>query len=143
VAREAKSDGLSEIHRLDERLTKYDRHVTLMPAADERSRRRTQLKGIGATTASASGITLGSSMSAIQSALGPILQTVAYVPRATKSLVTALRRSTTRASPSPTAGATVACIGLTYPNEASPQADEWYGAEQPPGGGAGVTRLAM
>ena len=46
-------DALSEIHRLDERLAEYDRHVTLMAAADERSRRLMQLKGIGPTTASA------------------------------------------------------------------------------------------
>ncbi len=49
----AVADALSEIHRLDERLSEYDRHVALMAAADERSQRLMRLQGIGATTASA------------------------------------------------------------------------------------------
>jgi transposase len=52
-ANTAVGDALSEIYRLDERLAEYDRHVTMMAAADERSRRLMQLKGIGPTTASA------------------------------------------------------------------------------------------
>lgn len=52
-ANTAVGDALSEIHRLDERLQEYDRHVALMAAADERSKRLMALKGIGATTASA------------------------------------------------------------------------------------------
>ena len=52
-ANTAVGDALSEIHRLDERLDEYDRHVSLMAAADERSQRLMSLRGIGATTASA------------------------------------------------------------------------------------------
>jgi transposase len=52
-ANTAVADSLSEIHRLDERLTEYDRHVSVMAAADERSRRLMELPGVGATTASA------------------------------------------------------------------------------------------
>lgn len=52
-ANAAVGDALSEIHRLDERLDEYDRHVVLMAAADERSKRLMALQGIGATTASA------------------------------------------------------------------------------------------
>ncbi|MCK6434874.1 MAG: IS110 family transposase [Aquabacterium sp.] len=52
-ANTAAGDALSEIHRLDQRLDEYDRHVALMAAADERSKRLMALQGIGATTASA------------------------------------------------------------------------------------------
>ena len=52
-ANTAVGDALSEIHRLDQRLAEYDRHVALMAAADERSKRLMSLQGIGATTASA------------------------------------------------------------------------------------------
>ena len=52
-ANTAVGDALSEIHRLDERLDDYDRYISLMAAADERSRRLISLRGIGATTASA------------------------------------------------------------------------------------------
>jgi transposase len=52
-ANTAVGDSLSEIYRLDERLAEYDRHVGVMAAADERSRRLMTLRGIGATTASA------------------------------------------------------------------------------------------
>jgi transposase len=52
-ANTAAADALSEIHRLDERLEEYDRHVASMAAADERSKRLMALQGIGATTASA------------------------------------------------------------------------------------------
>ena len=52
-ANTAVGDALSEIHRLDERLDDYNRYVSLMATADERSRRLMSLRGIGATTASA------------------------------------------------------------------------------------------
>jgi transposase len=52
-ANTAVGDSLSEVHRLDERLAEYDRHVSLMAANDERSRRLMQLQGVGCTTASA------------------------------------------------------------------------------------------
>lgn len=55
----AVGDALSEIHRLDERIAEYDRHVSHMAAEDERSRRLMQLQGIGATTASALVSTIG------------------------------------------------------------------------------------
>ena len=55
----AVGDALSEIHRLDERVAEYDRHVAHMAAEDERSRRLMQLQGIGATTASALVATVG------------------------------------------------------------------------------------
>jgi transposase len=46
-ANTAVGDALSEIHRLDERLAEYDRHVAHMAAENERSRRLMQLQGIG------------------------------------------------------------------------------------------------
>jgi transposase len=52
-ANTAVGDSLSEVYRLDERLADYDRHVSMMAAADERSRRLMKLQGVGATTASA------------------------------------------------------------------------------------------
>lgn len=55
----AVGDCLSEIHRMDERLVEYDRHVGRIAAEDERSRRLMKLKGIGATTASALVSTIG------------------------------------------------------------------------------------
>jgi transposase len=55
----AVGDCLSEIHRLDERLAEYDRHVAHIAAEDERSRRLMKLQGIGATTASALVATIG------------------------------------------------------------------------------------
>jgi len=58
-ANTAVGDALSEIHRLDERVAEYDRHVAHIAAEDERSRRLMQLQGIGATTASALLATVG------------------------------------------------------------------------------------
>ncbi|HSB24787.1 MAG TPA: IS110 family transposase [Burkholderiaceae bacterium] len=46
-------DLLSELHRLDERIAQYDRHVAQIAREDERARRLMQLPGIGATTATA------------------------------------------------------------------------------------------
>jgi len=58
-ANTAVGDSLSEVHRLDERLAEYDRHVSHMAANDERSRRLMQLQGVGCTTASALVSTIG------------------------------------------------------------------------------------
>ena len=58
-ANTAVGDSLSEVHRLDERLAEYDRHVSQMAANDERSRRLMQLQGVGCTTASALVSTIG------------------------------------------------------------------------------------
>jgi transposase len=55
----AVGDCLSEVHRLDQRLAEYDRHVSQIAAEDQRSRRLMKLQGIGATTASALVSTLG------------------------------------------------------------------------------------
>lgn len=52
-ANTAVGDSLSEVYRLEERLADYDRHVSMMAAADERSCRLMKLQGVGATTASA------------------------------------------------------------------------------------------
>lgn len=46
-------DLLSELHRLDERIAQYDRHVAQIARADERARRLMQLPGVGTTTATA------------------------------------------------------------------------------------------
>lgn len=59
-ANTAVGDSLSEVHRLDERLAEYDRHVSRMAAEDERSKRLMALPGIGCTTASALVSTIGS-----------------------------------------------------------------------------------
>jgi transposase len=56
----AVGDSLSELHRLDERLAEYDRHVSRMAAEDSRSKRLMALPGIGCTTASALVSTIGS-----------------------------------------------------------------------------------
>ncbi len=58
-ANTAVGDCLSEVHRLDERLFDYDRHVTRMASEDERARRLMKLQGVGATTASALVATIG------------------------------------------------------------------------------------
>jgi len=55
----AVGDCLSEVHRLDERLAEYDRHVSQMAGEDERSARLMQLQGVGCTTASAIVSTIG------------------------------------------------------------------------------------
>ncbi|RZI79477.1 MAG: IS110 family transposase [Pseudomonas sp.] len=46
-------DALSELHRLDERIEQYDRHIAQMAREDERARQLMKLCGIGETTASA------------------------------------------------------------------------------------------
>jgi transposase len=46
-------DCLSELHRLDERIAHYDRHVTQMAREDARARQLMQLSGVGETTATA------------------------------------------------------------------------------------------
>ena len=58
-ANTAVGDSLSELHRLDERIAEYDRHVVLMAREDARSRALMQLSGIGSTTASALVSTIG------------------------------------------------------------------------------------
>ena len=58
-ANTAVGDSLSELHRLDERVAEYDRHVVLMAREDDRSRALMQLSGIGSTTASALVSTIG------------------------------------------------------------------------------------
>ena len=58
-ANTAVGDSLSELHRLDERIAEYDRHIVLMAREDERSRALMQLSGIGSTTASALVSTIG------------------------------------------------------------------------------------
>lgn len=46
-------DCLSELHRLDERVAQYDRHLALQARQDERAQRLMRLSGIGETTATA------------------------------------------------------------------------------------------
>jgi transposase len=46
-------DLLSELHRLDERIAAYDRHIAQIARQDERSVRLMRLNGVGATTATA------------------------------------------------------------------------------------------
>jgi transposase len=46
-------DALSELHRLDERIEQYDRHISQMAREDSRARQLMKLCGIGETTASA------------------------------------------------------------------------------------------
>jgi len=46
-------DLLSEVHRLDERIAQYDRHLVEIARQDERARRLMQLSGVGETTATA------------------------------------------------------------------------------------------
>lgn len=46
-------DLLSEVHRLDERIGEYDRHIALMARQDERAQRLMRLAGVGETTATA------------------------------------------------------------------------------------------
>jgi transposase len=58
-ANTAVGDSLSDVHRLDERIAEYDRHVVLMAREDERSLALMRLSGIGSTTASALVSTIG------------------------------------------------------------------------------------
>jgi transposase len=46
-------DLLSEVHRLDERIAQYDRHIAQMAQHDERASQLMRLSGIGQTTATA------------------------------------------------------------------------------------------
>jgi transposase len=46
-------DCLSELHRLDERIAQYDRHLATQARQDERARQLMRLGGIGETTATA------------------------------------------------------------------------------------------
>ena len=46
-------DCLSELHRLDERIAQYDRHLAAQARDDARARQLMQLRGIGETTATA------------------------------------------------------------------------------------------
>jgi transposase len=46
-------DLLSELHRLDERIAQYDRHIEAIAREDERARQLMRLSGVGPTTASA------------------------------------------------------------------------------------------
>ena len=46
-------DLLSELHRLDERILQYDRHVAAIARKDDRARQLMRLSGVGATTATA------------------------------------------------------------------------------------------
>jgi transposase len=46
-------DLLSEVHRLDERVAQYDRHIAQMAREDERARQLMRLPGVGETTATA------------------------------------------------------------------------------------------
>lgn len=58
-ANTAVGDGLSELHRLDERVAQYDRHVAQMAREDARAKQLMQLPGVGETTASALAATIG------------------------------------------------------------------------------------
>lgn len=46
-------DCMSEVHRLDERIAEYDRHIALMARQDELATRLMRLSGVGETTATA------------------------------------------------------------------------------------------
>jgi transposase len=46
-------DLLSELHRLDERIVQYDRHIAAIAREDERARQLMRLSGVGPTTATA------------------------------------------------------------------------------------------
>lgn len=46
-------DLLSEVHRLDERITQYDRHISTIAREDARAARLMRLGGVGETTATA------------------------------------------------------------------------------------------
>ncbi|MEJ5898427.1 IS110 family transposase [Aquabacterium sp. G14] len=52
-ANTAIGDLLSEVHRLDERIAEYDRHIAVMAQADERCRRLMGMPGIGEKTTTA------------------------------------------------------------------------------------------
>jgi transposase len=52
-------DLLSEVHRLDERISQYDRHLAQMAREDARARALMRLSGVGETTATALSATVG------------------------------------------------------------------------------------
>lgn len=52
-------DCLSELHRLNERVLEYDRHLYKLARQDPNARRVMQLRGVGETTASAVVATVG------------------------------------------------------------------------------------
>ena len=52
-------DMLSELMRLDERIDQYDKHIAQMAGQNDKARQLMQLRGIGATTASALIATIG------------------------------------------------------------------------------------
>jgi transposase len=53
-------DCLSELHRLDQRIVEYDRHLAQTARADDRAQRLMRLSGIGETTATALVAAVGS-----------------------------------------------------------------------------------
>ena len=59
-ANTAIGDLLSELHRLDERIGEYDRHIEVMAKADDRCRKLMAIPGIGDKTASALMASIGS-----------------------------------------------------------------------------------
>ena len=59
-ANTAIGDLLSEVHRLDERIAEYDRHIEAMAKADDRCRKLMAIPGIGDTTATALMASIGS-----------------------------------------------------------------------------------
>jgi transposase len=46
-------DLLSELHRLDERIEQYERHILVIAGQDERAKALMRLSGVGPTTATA------------------------------------------------------------------------------------------
>ncbi len=59
-ANTAIGDLLSELHRLDERIAEYDRHIETMAKADDRCRKLMAIPGIGDNTATALTANIGS-----------------------------------------------------------------------------------
>lgn len=59
-ANTAIGDLLSELHRLDERIAEYDRHIEVMARADDRCRKLMAIPGIGDKTATALMASIGS-----------------------------------------------------------------------------------
>jgi transposase len=59
-ARLAVGDCLDELHRLDERIAEYERHLAQQARQDERAQRLMQLNGVGQTTATALVAAVGS-----------------------------------------------------------------------------------
>lgn len=53
-------DLLAELHRLDERIAEYDRHVQAIAKEDDRTRQLMRLQGVGPTTATAIVAMIGS-----------------------------------------------------------------------------------